>query len=259
MSDNLVKLTGQHIAELKQAFSHFWNSVVGITGSPARGITDETITVNRVDDHRLDVCTPSDSQALWFRGLPFRPGDSSRTIDAWIQFEETVRGVEENGGVRYEIERSVTRLVYAVQEREDGERIGKARQGVHFDFKELPDGNHPVFHAQFDPSCIDTSAIEEYQLQVGGKSAPSFPRVPSAPIDVAAVTYMILHDHKPNLLDEDEGWPSETHAALRKLPQFPSACFDPKPQGGNGMLCDWWYLHATSDDDGVPRREIVTR
>lgn len=257
-----MDLTGYR-GDLKQVFQEFWFQLVGISGSRARAVDDEAIKVSFVDDHHLNVYTPRNSHALRFRGLPYRPGDSSRVVDAWLQFNEIVRGVELDGRDRpkYEIVESATRLQYIVEDRaEDGERIGLARQGVRFEFKETPDTNHPVFHAHFDPVCVASGATQDfYRVEEPEFLVPSYPRIPSAPIDVIGATYMLIHDHVPEILEDKEGWPSDTHTAIRKLPQFPESCFNPDPQDGNGMVCDWWYLHATSDEDGIPQRRVLLR
>lgn len=257
-----IELTGYR-GDLKRVFQEFWFQLVGISGSCARSVDQEAITVGQVDEHHLNVYTPKNSHALRFRGLPYRPDDSSRVVDAWLQFNEIVRGRELNGPNRptYEIVESATRIQYIVEDRaEDGERIGRARQGVRFEFKEHPDANHPVFHAHFDPVCVESGATQDYyRVEEPEFIIPSYPRIPSAPIDLVGATYMLLHDHVPEILEDDHGWPSDTHTAIQKLPNFPASCFSHDPQGGNGMFCDWWYLHATLNDDGFPQRRVLLR
>lgn len=260
MSGDQVELVPRHINALESAFRDFWFQISGVPGSPARPFEGETIDVRRVDEHHLSIRTAEPS-SLWFRPLPYRPGNTSKVIDARIQFRETVRGIEENGDTRFEIIESVTSLQHVTRITEDGEkRVGEARQGIHFDFKEFPDEHHPVFHAHFDPGCIkDTDDDYADEFRIPDFSAPDFPRIPSAPVDVAGATYMLLHDHKPDILEDDKGWPSQVHSAVQKLPRFPESCFQPIPQDGAGMFCDWWYVHATFDDDGVPKRRVLSR
>ncbi len=261
MAGEPLEVEGRHINKLESAFNQFWFSICGIPGSPARAFDAGTVEVDRVDNHHLDIRTANGGAALWFRSLPHRPGDNSQVIDARIKFKERVRAVETDGDFRFEIVESITKVQHIEREwDDDGDRVGEARQGVHFDFEESPKDNHPVFHAQFDPACIKgTETDYADRLEIPDFQAPDFPRIPSAPIDVVAATYILLHDHAPGILEEDMGWPSDTHSPLQKLPRFPEDCFHPEPQDGNGMVCDWWYLHATIDDGGIPERDILLR
>lgn len=268
MEGTPVEVDGSNVREVTQAFKEFWYELAGIAGSPARGLDADAIEVTNPEcsppsylQAFTDTSSEGDPEALWFCGIPYRPGDISNDIDVRLQFNEEIQAIDTMYGIRYEIVNAVIRIQYIKKEHvEDRGRIGQVIHGLHFDFNEMPESNHPVFHAQFEPNCISPRAPQQsYRVEPATRSTPSFPRVPSAPVDVAGAAYMILHDHTPNLLEDKHGWPSETHNAIQKLPQFPKHCFAPEPQNGTGMFADWWYLHATSDDEGVPRWDFLPR
>ena len=240
---DLTEKTGKHIRELEQRFSEFWNKLSNVSGTPARR---EDVVVQELEQDE-DTLSVSPKNPLLLKGLSC--GDE--IVDVWIYFVNSIYGVEVDSGLKYEIEKSTIRVQYLREEERDDEKVMRPIQGVRFEFEYLPEDYHPVFHAHFEPDCLKPSDVQHrYSKEVisYGEQVIDPPRVPSAPLDLTGVIYMILQDHKPSLLNTNKGWPARTQDAIKELPHFPEKCFEMGDDGSN-RFSDWWYLHWTFDEE----------
>jgi hypothetical protein len=68
------------------------------------------------------------------------------------------------------------------------------------------------------------------------------PRIPTPPMDLAAVVYVLLHDHLPEAVEQ--GWPGPLKEALKALPQFSMQPLSHLLKPSAHLDCNCWYLHA---------------
>lgn len=244
---------------LRAAISTFVSGLLSQTESPDSTFGDTIET--RYEDPRTIKSETVDSECLRLGPVPYRPGDTSKQVEIYVQYGLTIKARETDSERRYEIVKSSTEMVYLdVTEGEDGVETRERVQGLHFDFElnseasvDDEDGqtaNHPVFHAQYNPNCVDTDAIERWDPEPHNVNYPEYPRIPCAPFDIVSVGYMILNDHLPGRIKEHGGWPSEMLHG--NLPRFPKEAFEFEPQGGRHMVPEWWYVPSSVDGDGQP-------
>lgn len=196
-----------------------------------------------------------DSEAVVFNQIPSRPDQSFDVVDICIQFGLKVAAREIDGVKHFEIQKSKTNILYI--DTSEGRRYGEIESGFRFEFSTLPQADHPVFHTHYDTACISSEFLnDEYELDLTTQYSREYPRVPSAPMDITSVILLVLHDHQPSILNREEGWPPSTTSTLEKIPKFPATVFDPEPQGGKGMICDWWYRHQSPQNEGVFIRKV---
>jgi hypothetical protein len=251
MSTQEVDLTGSDYSAVRTGYREFWNKLKQVPSINAVGSFDDIFEVEFKEDHI--AASTKDSRAFRFRSLPYRFGDRSRVIDVFIQVKQRVRAVQQDNEKRYELKDSNVSLVHLKEE--DG--TAAIEQGVHFDFSLNTETNHPVFHAQYDPSSVDRNILpDQYDFDFGDRSFPNYPRIPSAPIDLPGAVFLILHDHVPTALSTLVGWPNGPKDAIPNLPQFPKECFEHAPQNGTPMTCDWWYIHGVQNDEDATRRAL---
>lgn len=227
-------------------------------GLKAEGASED-ITVMKDDGNiRVEVET-----YLKISELQYRRDSPDDLFDICFQPELVIRGREDgDGGVRYEIAKSTTRVSYLRRlgdRGDDGRFPAEIKQGMHYDFESEPDARHPIFHVQYTPSAIEVGVFSsEYQItnaeEVAGEH-PDFPRIPSPPMDFVGILYLIIKDHEQG---ETATWPNRVLEFLADLPTFPKWCFDPDPQGGSEMIPEWWYVHADGGSH-VPDDIIVVR
>ncbi|WP_336344797.1 hypothetical protein [Halalkalicoccus ordinarius] len=247
MSREPVNLESEDLYQIKQAYGSFWDMFQSSQGVKAEGNSDDIQVM--LDDGDVRVEIPG-----YFKisELQYRRDRSDDLCDVCFQPELLIHGREYDGGLRYEIGKSTTRVSYIRRQgnrQADGRFRAEIKQGMHYDFEAEPDARHPIFHVQYDPTAIDPGMLsEEYEVMNANEIAgehPDFPRIPSPPMDFAGILYLIIKDHEQG---ENATWPNKVLEFLRDLPTFPKWCFDPNPQAGNEMIPEWWYVHA----DGGP-------
>lgn len=248
---------GRDLERLEKTFATFLDNLSEETesGSAAAG----KFETNLVDEKTITIET-YENVAVKLGPLPYEPGDMSEVVEIYIQFALTVRKRERDGNRRYVIVKSATEMVYLqVTETDSGDESRRRVQGLHFDFElfgeqengenGVHDANHPVFHAQYNPNCIDTLAFDRWEPPEDPRNYPEYPRIPCAPFDIVAVGYMILNDHLPHKVIENAGWPSDD-ILDENLPQFPEQAFEEAMPGT--LHSEAWYIHHSTDSDGRP-------
>lgn len=254
-----VDFNSEDLGNLQAAMSTFISGLLSQTESPNSAFK-ETIEI-KYKDRKTIKSETVDSECLRLGPLPYRPGDTSKQVEIYVQFGLTIKARDTNSGRRYEIVKSSTEMVYLdVTEGEDGVETRERVQGLHFDFElnseasedgeDAQTANHPVFHAQYNPNCVDTAAIERWDPEPHSVNYPEYPRIPCAPFDIVSVGYMVLNDHLPKRIRDHRGWPSEM--LHENLPRFPKKAFEFTPQGGRHMVPEWWYVPSSVDGEGQP-------
>lgn len=254
---NWTTVNGGDKSNLETAFAVYLNHLANHTES--RTSAAEKFTVDLVDEETLTVET-DDGEAIRLGPVPYRPGDRSITVEIYIQFRMTVKKKESENPPNYVITKSSTEMVYLKIVEEDGEEARERVQGLHFDFDLNAeqangedgghDANHPVFHAQYNPNCVDTDALNRWDPDLHERSYPDFPRIPCPPFDIVSVGYMILNDHLPEEVVSNQGWPSQ-EMLHDYLPRFPEEAFSHK-RPDKKMVSESWYIHHCTSADGTP-------
>lgn len=254
-----INFESDDFRNIRAAISTFVSGLLRKTESPTSNFT-EIIDTKYGGNPQTIISKTNDSQCLKLGPLPYRPGDTSRQVEIYLQYGLKIKAKDTDSERRYEIVKSSTEMVYLKVTSEDGDETRERVQGLHFDFELNSEGsrdaegrteaNHPVFHAQYNPNCVDTAAIERWNPDPHEVDYPDYPRIPCAPFDVVSVGYMILNDHLPTQIEANEGWPSEL--LHEHLPRFPTEAFDLDPQGGKPMVPEWWYIPNSVDRDGKP-------
>ena len=117
--------------------------------------------------------------------------------------------------------------------------------GFHFDLvnqekQSLDWYDHPIYHANFDMKCIDLHFLkrEGYTLPEWSNRI-DYPRIPTAPIDLAGAIFLLLRDHLPELVEK--GWPAKIGNNANKLPHYPNGVL--RRNTRNGQVLDYlsWY------------------
>ncbi|UPM43178.1 hypothetical protein [Halocatena salina] len=247
MPGEIVDLDSEDLYEIKIAYKSFWNRFKGSQGIKAEGNSDN-INVSKYEG-KLQVEVPT-----YFKisGLQYRRDRPDDLFDICFRPELTIRGREHDDGIRYEIDKSTTRVSYLRRQsdrEDDGRFPAEIKQGMHYDFESEPDARHPIFHVQYAPTAIGIGVLnQEYRITNEDElleEYPDFPRIPSPPMDFVGILYLIIKDHEQA---ENATWPNKVLTSLENLPTFPKGCFDPNPQSGREMIPEWWYVHA----DGGP-------
>ncbi|WP_276258145.1 hypothetical protein [Haloglomus litoreum] len=255
---SIAQVNGEDLDNLQTAFSTFIYQILSETESPQRFSFSDKFNLEFEDNTHI-IFETGDSECLFIGPLSYRPGDSSESIEIYIQFGLTVRAKDLEDRRCYEVVKSATEVVYLrIKENEEGEEYRERAQGLHFDFDITPDheldgeyANHPVFHAQYNPNCVDTSAIDRWDPETHNTSYPDYPRIPCAPFDFVSVIYMIMNDHLPKEVRKNKGWPQ--NVLHEYLPRFPREPFELAPADNLRMTPEWWYLFPSRNEDGSPR------
>jgi hypothetical protein len=243
MPGETVNLDNRDYIDIKKAYDTFWEMFKSSQGVKAEGTSDD-INVTK-DQGKIRVEVPS---CLKISDLQYRRDSQDDLFDICFQAELIISGRESDDGIRYEIDKSTTRVTYLRRlgdRDDDGRYPAEIKQGMHYDFESDPSARHPIFHVQYDPTAIDLGVLnQDYRItnedEVTGDH-PDFPRIPSPPMDFVGILYLIIKDHEQA---ENATWPSRVLDLLADLPTFPKSCFEPNPQAGSEMIPEWWYVHA---------------
>lgn len=249
-------MSGRDVEKIERTFAIFLNNLSRETESD--GAASAQFDVNFEDEETISVET-NDGEAVKLGPVPYEPGDKSTTVEVYIQFGLLLRKPQADDDAEYIIIKSATEMVYLQVTDDDGQESRERVQGLHFDFdlhadqangeKEEYDANHPVFHAQYNPNCIDTVAFGHWEPPTHTQNYPDYPRIPCAPFDVVAVGYMVLNDHLPEKVIENKGWPNNDFLT-DNLPQFPEEVFNSAMPGK--LHSEAWYVHHCTPANGQP-------
>lgn len=217
------------IPVLRDGYVNFWNSIYRLTNGYSKSASSSDVDVWSVSNEKLKVESKS---PFWMTGLPNRRRGSAGDVDVAITFEQEVSVMQPPRSNKYfEAVRSYVRILYLENYemvtrkiRDDSNYKSSVLSGFHFDLVDQENGSagydHPIYHANFDTKCIDLNSLgrEGYKLP-SELSRIDYPRIPTAPIDLAGATFLILRDHLPDLVER--GWPNGIQRNVSKLPRYP--------------------------------------
>lgn len=255
------QIGGEHQGEVFSKFNSFYNQLKNVLNVSVSNDSDLLIDINRGEEG-LEVESPPGAM-FQFTGIPYPSDDGveGQKLHIGAVFEQTVVGRETDCGIVYQTSKSTMRVVYlkVLEGRDSSTGLFPAeiKNGYHFDFEFPPDDGHPIFHVQYDPESIDLGVLEQqYTIQneeIVDSEVLDAPRIPSAPVDVAGLTYMLAKE-----LPEEVEWPGKLTGELEKLPKYPNECYEPGPQSNQCILPEWWYVHA-SDNNDLSEETVATR
>lgn len=131
---------------------------------------------------------------IFLKGWPYKAQSkrTARKLDILIRANESY-------DTSLRINRSVIHVIYLELEGEDYRVV----QNVHYDFEELPDPGHPIFHAQFGNKLIDDLekfselSLPDAMLKIAASDEKAYKnlRVPTPHMNFASVLFGLAADH----------------------------------------------------------------
>lgn len=248
----LKPLGSDYLIPVLRRYTQFWQKLISFTDGRAQEFPDKEMVVSLNRDSGGCICveTPQQTAALLIRGLPKKPDSIREDLDVFIQFRQLVQAESNDGDdCEFIAINSNIRLMYLETQpigiRQQRIRNGnqpnkdKVYCGLHFDLSGEDQYDHPLYHAQFDTSCIVPRAVDNRYDGTQHGIHSSYPRIPTAPMDLGAIVYLILRDHLPKRVRN--GWPKKLRKAAYALPHLPSNHFQVhlRPQRKIDSL--WWY------------------
>jgi hypothetical protein len=200
----------------------------------------------------LDFYVPTDAPAICIDEAPLDPRNpQGPSCDICVQFDQTVRRAPPGGGATdFELIHSVVCIAYVRRAAAKG-NDGRSRQGrrspiiaglhfdLSFDLTTVFQKAHPMYHAQLDFGCISDQAIGRPCHTGHRQIHTKFPRIPTAPLDLPAVMFLVLNDHFPEIVVD--GWPAGLRSAVEKLPQLPDWPVSQELRRRKRIDVDSWY------------------
>lgn len=192
---------------LRSATTLFGNQGVALNAqNPA-----EKLFVQLAGTEKIMVQTKREI-GFWISGLPRHKGNKSDVIEVCLNLVQQVAR-----GDRKELVLASSNVhVSYFEQRRPGKY--KILESWHYDFS--PDAaEHPVFHAQLTADHYPpTSAFCKYKSAHRVPGLKDLPRVPTAPLDLAAVLEIIAADHLDyHAIVDADAW-RQTADALPRLP-----------------------------------------
>lgn len=256
MSPTPVGLSARDSFSVRRRYTDFWSRLWSITPA-ARQIPEDLIRVEeKLGSGQLLVETPERECVLALEGVKSRQtAAKDLQHDVYIQFRQLVRAmsldgargpleaVQSNVRVQYLEARSPGRVAKELRREIDPARL---YAGVHFDLA-LGEGTtfkrgHPIYHVQFDPHCVPMEASRRVYEPWSSIPSCDVPRIPTPPMDLGAVVYLLLQDHFPDVMQQ--GWPTGIQKAAANLPRLPIASFNGAFGAGRIFDVTWWYGHG---------------
>jgi hypothetical protein len=223
-------LNGRDIEPVRIAYLTFWEKVTELTSGKAKHLDRQKFNVTLDAKKRLNV----DTGALEISGAVGRPNRQSK--DRFKIFLQSQCIIEDAGDAK-ERKLVLTQCVVRVLWLEDvaADKRPRAVRGMHFDYAE--DDHHPVFHVQVDDRVLPPEFVGvEYESDAKRVETP---RIPTAPMDLCATVYMILHDHfSPVVL---QGWNADAQRAIAGMPRLPCKPISDRVKERGYLDCLWWY------------------
>jgi hypothetical protein len=241
-----VDLNGKHLRDIKLQYDNFWRHVETVTRKAARREQGDDLDIS-LEQHETRCVSVRCVRPRAILCVPTRRNGTQR-VDVYLSFALTIRGFKDADDVQLSIVRSNVKLLYVEHQPPParGAPEPKAAQilsGMHFDFVEQD--HHPVFHAQLDDRSLTAEEIKRAVSEPRPRC--DTPRIPSGPMDVCGVIYMLLHDHFMDTVVG--GWPAELAAQVKALPRLWHQAADERL--GGGIDCSWWYPRHTQISRGV--------
>jgi hypothetical protein len=237
--------------ELSKKYRAFWRSVHKLLGGKAsreelaleisQAVRQETLLVSfGAADAPLTLTNVQNP-----RGAPL-----TSSFDVYLFGKQYVgRHETEGGGLSWIILRAEFQVLYlnsmdraAIRKHWDAGTSGSmAYVGYRFiSNSEFPHAeNYPDCHVSYCLNGISEESIKRRYREGGNgwrvRAGHGQPHIPSAPMDLCAIVYMLLHCHRPESVEL--GWPEETRKLVADLPSF-------WLESNERSSYPSWYLHS---------------
>ena len=224
-------LSGRHIVRVRNAYLAFWEKVTKLTSGQAKRLDRNKLEVKfDVQTKRMTV----DTGALEIVGAASRPNAHSKErFRIFLQSQCILEGIGEENDPTLVLKQCVVRVLWLEDVAAD--KKPRSLRGLHFDYAE--DDHHPVFHVQVDDRVLSPEFIGvEYECAARRIETP---RIPTAPMDLAATVYMILHDHFSSLVIQ--GWSPDAQRAIDGIPRLQCDAISSRVKERGYLDCAWWY------------------
>jgi hypothetical protein len=240
-------LSGKHIVRVQAAYSTFWEKITKLTSGKAKRLDRQKLSVNLDDRKRIIV----DTGALEIGGASSRPSKhhSKQRFNIFLQSQCTIEGTGDSRDPTLVLRQCVVRVLWLEEVAAD--KKPRSVRGLHFDYAE--DDHHPIFHVQVDDRVLTPAFIGvDYECDA---TRVETPRIPTAPIDLCAAVYMILHDHfSPLIL---QGWSVDTQRAIAGIPRLPCKPITDRVKEHSVLDCVWWYPNHQKGYQGQKRDDVT--
>lgn len=221
---------------VRSRYEKFLRSATSLIGS--HGATfkaqnlSEILLVELSANEQITVRTKKEC-GLWLSGLPLHKGDKSKVIEVCLNLVQNIGPGEKT---ELQLLASNVHVSYFEQKRSG---MYKILESWHFDFAPNQAG-HPVFHAQLTKDHLpEVSEKYNYKPQHRDPAPKDLPRIPTPPIDLAAVMEIIITDHLVDyhsIVDSDN-W----RKTADSLPQLPMEQLSSRESRVEKLKARHWY------------------
>ena len=219
-------------AELVEAYSEFWREFVKLAD---RKVTPSALTISPIQlkpGLTLGLDFGRGTGPIALLGITSKGAPRTSALDIYLAGTQVVSRIRDAGDIRWVILRSEFDLLYlnalenAVMRRawREKARPSVAYAGYKFvsNLLEPMAVHYPDCHAKYNLDAIEEEAIERvYKEDHAGWDARARhgqPQIPSAPLDLVGLLYMVLHCHLG--ISVEKGWPKKIGRVIERLPAF---------------------------------------
>lgn len=240
-------------AELIAQYADLWREFLKI--GPGK-ITPNTLAVSPVQDtpgRTLKIDFARSGEPMAILGASSRGAPKTSLFDIYFSGTQTIGRIPiEHGGHQWVILRSRFEVLYlnslettVVRQAWRDQIKDKSRAYAGYQFiTNLTDPaakHYPDCHARYCLDSVDEATIKRFYKEghLGWESRARHgqPQIPSAPIDLVGLLYIILHCHLGTVVDQ--GWPKKVRAIVEKLPRY-------RLDADGRSVCTNWYEHSHS-------------
>jgi hypothetical protein len=190
-------------------------------------------------------------------GLPARGVCDCSTFDVYITGKQVVRkGLVQGVEAWFTVHSEFDVLYLNALEQSDVKRAWReetrnshAYGGFRFtvDLASESRFHRPDSHVQYNIDTFQEAMIKRLYKDGDAawrrRAAHGYPRVPSAPVDLVGLIYVLLHQHREEAVKE--GWPADVRRTLNDLPTF-HLDVDERSR------CATWYAHSHAPPKPAP-------
>lgn len=244
--------------ELLDAYADFWKRVGRLASKPVRPAALKVEPVREVEGESLRI-NIGRAEPLAILGVPSGGVRGTNGFDVYLSGTQVVRKVkgacdDEHIWITVKSEFEILYL-NALENSEArtawrrNEKISTAFVGYQFvvDTATHCRAHYPDCHARYSLDVLKESAIQRLYRDDDDswacRATHGRPIVPSAPLDLVGLLYVVLHQHDPSGVSN--GWPRDMKDVLARLPTF-RLDLDERSSYGR------WYEHSHSTPDDAP-------
>ena len=216
--------------ELTSLYEDFWARVQKLAGKPVRPkkLAPKPAVEEAGKSLRFDFGRTGD--VLVLRGLPCVNAPGASAFDVYVSGSQVVRRIKTvEAGIAWVLVASEFDVLFlnalddsfVTRAWEDKRKESSAYAGYRFTIASVDPVRHfPDCYAQYSLDAIEPARIQRlYKDDDSGWKARAThrqPAVPSAPLDLVSIIYVLLHQHVSKSVSN--GWPWDMSELLGKLP-----------------------------------------